>query len=412
VGAINAFFGYTAGVSNTVGANNAFFGSYAGRSNTTGQQNAFFGSNAGAANTSAFNNAFFGYSAGEANTVGDNAFFGSLAGLVNTTGNENTFLGSYAGGNNTTGIRNTFAGFQSGGCQDVSQCPQRLTGTQNSFFGYKAGFTNSASNFNNFFGAFAGYLNMIGSGNNFFGSNAGGNNLTGSSNTIIGDLADVGTDGLNHATAIGAGVRVTASNRVQIGRTPDQFQSGDTVAIGAFGTPASPPIAVCINLLGVFTSCSSSLRYKTTIQPFHGGLSLIQRLRPITFAWKESGLLDIGLAAEEVAAVDDRFIFRDPKGQIEGVRYTQLSVLFINAFKEQQAQLENQQTQIREHERQAASQQTQIEQSRKQLAAQQARITEQGVKLAQQQRDIDALKQLFCSAHPRARVCRAARPKK
>jgi hypothetical protein len=311
----------------------------------------------------------------------NNLFVGVQAGAVNSTGQDNVFFGLQAGSANTMGSDNSFFGYQTG--------LFNTTGSQNAFFGYGAGFGNTTGKFNS-----------------FFGSEAGESNTTGGSNTMIGNFADVGFSNLDHATAIGAEAIVTASNQVQIGRI-----GLDKVAIGAFAMP-STSTAVCINNLGVFTACSSSRRYKDNVQSFTQGLNLIQGLRPVTFNWKEGHAPDLGLIAEEVAEVEPLLTIYNNKGEIEGVKYAQLNVVLINAIKEQQTQIENQQTQIREHERQAASQQTQIEQSRKQLAAQQARITEQEVKLAQQQRDLGALKQLLCRAHPRAEICRAARPKK
>jgi hypothetical protein len=43
---------------------------------------------------------------------------------------------------------------------------------------------------------------------------------------------------------------------------------------------------------------SSSLRYKTDIEPYRGGLDVIDRLRPIAFTRSHNGPRDIGLAAE------------------------------------------------------------------------------------------------------------------
>jgi hypothetical protein len=98
--------------------------------------------------------------------------------------------------------------------------------------------------------------------------------------------------------------------------------------------------ALCRNPAGVIAFCSSSLRYKTHVAPYKLGMSLIDRLRPITFDWKADGTPDIGLAAEEVADIEPLLVTRNDKGEIEGVKYGQLSTLFINAFKEQQAQIE------------------------------------------------------------------------
>ena len=67
---------------------------------------------------------------------------------------------------------------------------------------------------------------------------------------------------------------------------------------------------------------------------------MINRLRPISFTWKQDGTKDIGLGAEEVEKVEPLLTFRNANGEIEGVKYNQLSAVFINAFKEQQAQIE------------------------------------------------------------------------
>jgi hypothetical protein len=94
--------------------------------------------------------------------------------------------------------------------------------------------------------------------------------------------------------------------------------------------------------------CSSSLRYKKEIAPFRGGLEILNHLRPIRFTWKASGSPDLGLGAEDVAAVEPLLVTHNDKGEIEGVRYAQLSAVFINAFKQQQAQLSRQQREIKQ----------------------------------------------------------------
>jgi hypothetical protein len=104
-------------------------------------------------------------------------------------------------------------------------------------------------------------------------------------------------------------------------------------------------IDVCWNQ-GFLATCSSSLRYKTDVEDFRSGLEIIRLLRPISFTWKDEKKRDLGFAAEEVAEIEPLFTFRNDVNQIEGVKYSQLSVLFVNAFKEQQAQIEKQQAQI------------------------------------------------------------------
>jgi hypothetical protein len=111
-------------------------------------------------------------------------------------------------------------------------------------------------------------------------------------------------------------------------------------------TGGSDPL--CRNLANAITRCSSSLRYKTNLAPYRGGLDIINRLNPITFTWKDGGLRDIGLAAEEVEKVEPLFTFPNDKGEIEGIKYGQLAAVFVNAIKEQQAEIRQQQQLIKQ----------------------------------------------------------------
>lgn len=301
-GTNNVFAGVGAGAANTTGDSNSFFGRNAGLLNTTGGDNAFFGTSAGSSNTTGIDNAFFGRSAGDANTTGfDNAFFGRSAGNANTTGGENSFFGRSAGSSNTTGLRNSFFGTEAGG------------------------------------------NNTTGGANSFFGMGAGDSNTTGGGNTIIGSFADVSSGALTFATAIGAQAIVTASNRVQVGRS-----GSDTVRIGDLA--AATATQLCINS-NVLAACTSSRRYKENIIPFSGGMNLVSRLQPVAYDWIESKDADLGLIAEDVAEVEPLLVTHNNKGEIQGVKYDQLTVVLINAAKEQQTQIERQQKQIDEQRR-------------------------------------------------------------
>ena len=111
----------------------------------------------------------------------------------------------------------------------------------------------------------------------------------------------------------------------------------------------------------------------------------ITRLRPIAYRWKQDGMRDIGLAAEEVEQVEPRLTFRNAKGEVDGVKYNQLSAVFINAFKEQQEQLNRQQGKAASLEQQVSQQQEVIK---------------------QQQIQIDALKRVVCKANPDEAMCK------
>ena len=94
-------------------------------------------------------------------------------------------------------------------------------------------------------------------------------------------------------------------------------------------------------------------------------MSLVNRLRPVTFDWKDSRAHDLGLVAEEVAEAEPLLVTRNEEGEVEGVKYDRLSAVFINAFKEQQTQIEQQQDQIDRQQLEATRQREQISSLRK-----------------------------------------------
>src|SRR5205085_9708954 len=123
--------------------------------------------------------------------------------------------------------------------------------------------------------------------NSFFGASAGNSNAAGSFLTLVGSSANVASDGLDHATAIGAGSIVSSSNTVVLGRSLDTVQVPGNLALTTLGTASRTKL--CLKALNQIADCSSSLRYKTNIAPFSSGLNLIRRLRPISFDWKTDG---------------------------------------------------------------------------------------------------------------------------
>jgi endosialidase-like protein len=384
----NTFVGVGAGAlttpsSNTdSGSNNSFFGFGSGAANTTGFSNSFFGMNAGKANTTGEGNSFFGRQAGFGNTTGEiNSFFGDWAGLSNTTGNLNSFFGHRAGWHNTSGSNNVI-------------------------LGYDAGQTNTTGNSNSFLGTAAGWSNVTGSSNTYLGTIADGsadiNNstavgarakVTQSNSLVLGSIS--GINGATADTKVGIGTTaptfklhvVDPANtglRVQTnaaggtvasfgglgdfsidsnGQSAGRFvvkENGNT-GIGTIAPQAkldvngklrvqslgfAGNVQLCLNSSAEIASCSSSLRYKTNLRPYTSGLNLINRLQPLSFTWKSDQSRDLGLAAEEVAAIDPLLVTRNANGEVEGVKYDRLAVVLINAVKEQQAQLKEQQSQI------------------------------------------------------------------
>jgi hypothetical protein len=105
-------------------------------------------------------------------------------------------------------------------------------------------------------------------------------------------------------------------------------------------------VNLCRNANQQISTCSSSLRYKTDLLPFRGGLNLVNRLNPISFTWKDGGMRDLGLGAEDVAAVEPLLVVHNDKGEVEGVKYDRITLILLNAVKEQQELINKQQQQL------------------------------------------------------------------
>ena len=434
-GGENSFFGVSAGRMNVGGNFNSFFGKDAGR-NSTASSNSFFGNNAGFATSTGGGNTFVGVSAGTINTTGSNntlvgtgadlgaanlsfataigvgavvnasntIVLGRSVEIVRVPGDfatvgtvsagvlsgpshvGNTFTGTtinatgqyQIAGNrvlSVSGTNNTFVGRQTGTVN---------TGSNNSFLGFNAGNDNDNGSDNSFFGSDAGGNTTSGSDNTFIGRNAGDTNTVGTNNTVIGSGADVtavdsGGAPLNFATAIGAGAVVTESNKIVLGRADgsDLVRVEGRLSVGDL-TSMFPGITHICNTAGsTLGLCASSLRYKTNINRFNPGLNLINQLKPITFDWKDGGMHDLGLGAEDVAEVEPLLVTYNKDGQVQGVKYDRIGVVLINAVKEQQAQ----------------------------IGRQEKRIEDQDKRLEQQAKQIAGMRALLCAAQPNATIC-------
>ncbi len=126
-----------------------------------------------------------------------------------------------------------------------------------------------------------------------------------------------------------------------VGRNPLQIRGDGRIAIG--GPP--PGTGVTLDVFGT-TRCTtliqtSSQRYKTGVEPVGGVLDRFLRLRPVTFTWDSShgGTKDLGLIAEEVAQVFPEAV-ATIDGQVEGINYSRVTALAIQAVKEQQAEVD------------------------------------------------------------------------
>jgi hypothetical protein len=367
----NTFVGVDAGLSNSPASSgitpsgnyNSFFGEGAGKNNSLGLGNSYFGNSAGKF-LDASNNSFFGLGAGSQAGGSGNAYFGSNAGN-SIIGDNNTAVGGGAGGTTFLGNGVTLIG---SGTTSPSGNFTNATAIGANAMIMQSNSLILGNNANVGIGTSSpvARLNVVGSGGSGQGiqfdnreikfRGEGDAHYSIFANRIAGTLTIEDTSSaLNMNTAgtvllaitkgsgnVGLGGVTAPTSKLQVngqGRFStvniDSYVAGQTLPLCTASSGGNQ------NLIGLCNS--SSLRYKTNVNLFRSGLNLISRLRPISYDWKESGVRDVGLAAEEVEKVEPLLTFRNSKGEIEGVRYDRLGVVFVNAIKEQQAQLEHQQ---------------------------------------------------------------------
>jgi hypothetical protein len=108
---------------------------------------------------------------------------------------------------------------------------------------------------------------------------------------------------------------------------------------------------------------TSSARYKTDVATLSDAGESLKKLRGVSFAWKDSGTKSLGFIAEEVAQVFPELVkFDAATGQAEGVHYSALTAVLTEAYKEQQAQLAAQQSELLAYRSLFAAQQAQVSQ--------------------------------------------------
>lgn len=249
----SAFWGYGAG-SNNNGADNTAVGYQALHKSKIGERNVAIGTNALNNTDSSLGNVAIGF-----NTM-----------TSNTTGGGNTAIGYYALAGNTTATSNTAIGIDA---------LLQNSGVNNTATGSISLVDNTTGHDNTASGEASLSSNTSGIFNAAFGNRALRTNLTGSDLTGIGSFADVSTDGLSNATAIGAGAIVDASNKVRIGNSAVTIIEGQV----PFTTP-------------------SDGRFKFNIQEDVKGLEFIMHLRPVTYQF-DVRRFDAGLSHQEAATV-------------------------------------------------------------------------------------------------------------
>lgn len=404
-------------VLSNAGTNNLFVGVGSG-ANNTGNGNAFFGGLAGQTNATGINNAFFGFNAGSANNNGGaNTFIGVNSGLANISSSNNTFIGANAGNSNATGNGNTLLGANSDGATFITNSvaigQKAFVGQSNALIlGSISGVNTATADTDVGIGTATPQARFHVVGNSAFIGNVGigtttptsklyikdntapsliiestsangasiqlfNNNGNNSRNWIINSNYQLQFFDMDAPSANQLKFQITSvSAGIGLANNTSGYFRGDFTVLGRLQSgnlngSTSNVSSLCADLNGTIVFCSSSLRFKKDIKPYFGGLTLLNRLNPITYRWKSDNIEDLGFGAEDVFEVEPLLVTYNAQGDIQGVKYERISAVLVNAVKEQQTQIEEQQK-----------------------------------KIETQQKQIDELKAIVCSIKPEAALCK------
>jgi len=93
----------------------------------------------------------------------------------------------------------------------------------------------------------------------------------------------------------------------------------------------------------------SSRRFKTDIHPLLGALDKVEQLQGVSYVRKSNGKPEIGVVAEDAAQVVPELVSSNPKtGEVEGVDYSRLTALLIEAVKSQQTEINQLKEQVQQ----------------------------------------------------------------
>jgi hypothetical protein len=284
-------------------------------------------------------------------TGGDNTASGYQALYSNASGSYNTAIGDGALHSITAGYGNTAIGYQALFFSTTGSGTFYPYG--NTASGYQALYSNTSGAGNTATGINALYSNTSGGENTASGNYALTGNTTGSYNNALGFLAGVGSGNLMNATAIGACASVSASSALVLGTPAGQNTDCGTYPNTQVGIDVSSPSNIFTILQGGGHAIAdgwdtySSGRWKSDIQPLHGALGKVQRLRGVSYTYNANGKHDIGMIAEEVGQVVPEVVSYETNGKdAKGIDYARLTAVLVEAVKQQQAEIKHQQAQI------------------------------------------------------------------
>ena len=313
---------------------NYFIGHNSGLNNTTGNYNFFAGYNSGLSNSSGSENIFIGYESGYANS-GDSG---------PDNGSNNIFIGYQSGFNNVLGYNNIFLGNKSGFYNIGDESGDNPEdGSFNTFIGFESGYENQIGGSNTFLGYQAGYKNYQGNHNTYLGRWSGAENTDGSYNVFVGTEA---------------GRYETGSNRLCINAVnipyytvPLIYGEFDNRNIVIDGDASDNPLGHKFAVTGVvaanaYDNLGKKSEVKSNVK-LSGSLKKINNLQGIEYVTTDSegkSVQQLGLDPDIAANIIPELA--KIKGEYYSIDYSRLTILLVEAIKEQQLQIEELQSQI------------------------------------------------------------------
>lgn len=306
-----------------IGVNNPF----------SGYDNFFVGSAAGNLVTNVYRSVFIGASAGaQAGSAQSSNFIGAQAGQLASAAANSNFFGNTTGFGATNAENANFFGANAGF--------QATNAAYSNIIGYQAGYQASAASYSNLFGFQAGRAfsgNNIGANNIIIGTNISLPNGVANALNIGGVLFGTGL----HSSPVGdPSVTFMANAKIGIGVVAPSYtlQVGNNIVSGVVARFENSTGTCDINPTSSSLTCSSDMRLKKNIEPIElSVVSLIQKLRPVTYNWNAESSDDPthpGFIAQEVETILPQLVTTDPKTGLKSVNYTGFIPYTIAAFQE------------------------------------------------------------------------------
>jgi hypothetical protein len=220
----------------------------------------------------------------------------------------------------------------------------------------------------------AGY-NTTGSQNVFIGYQAGSVNTTGNNNVALGYLAGPASGTLSNATAIGHRARVNTANSLVLGAINGTNGATFTIKVG-IGT-SSPAYLLHVNGTaakpgGGSWTVASDEKLKKDITHFKDGLSVLEKIKPVSFRYNgKAGLPTeeqyVGVLAQDMQKIAPytvgQFTYQDSTGKTEyylDYDPNALTYILVNSVKEQQKHLEEKDAQLQTQQQLISSLETRL----------------------------------------------------